>query len=312
MARKSRKQIILAKIESTKGTDSVPTGTNAMLVEDLDVVPLQGDTIERGHVKPYYGAKPMIHVGVHVAITFAVELAGAGAAGDAPKWGPLVRACDFAETLVASTSATYSLVSGTGESVSIYYHRDGHRHAVVGVQGSVALEFNANSYPRLRFTLLGQYVAPATVADPSPSYTGWQSPLECNTANTTFSLHSFAACLASLTIDQRSTVVYRELIGCAGVEVTDRNAGGSLVIDEPALASKDYFAIVKADTLGTLQVVHGTAAGNIVTVSAAGSGGGAQILNPRFSDQDGISQLAADLALVPTSAGNDEFSIVVT
>jgi len=40
-------------------------------------------------------------------IAFEVSIAGSGTAGTAPSWGPLLKACGFYESLVASTSATY-------------------------------------------------------------------------------------------------------------------------------------------------------------------------------------------------------------
>ena len=53
MALLSRKRLILVKVESTYGTDSVPTGTDALLVRNLDITPLSGDIVSRDLVRPW-------------------------------------------------------------------------------------------------------------------------------------------------------------------------------------------------------------------------------------------------------------------
>ena len=49
--------------------------------------------------------------------------------------------------------------------------------------------------------------------------------------------------------------------------LTDRAANGSVTIEAPTFAQKDYFAAALTDTtLGNLTVTHGTTAGNIVQI----------------------------------------------
>ena len=52
----SRKRLILAKTESPYGTDSSPDGTDAILVRELEITPLQSDTVDRELIRPYLGA----------------------------------------------------------------------------------------------------------------------------------------------------------------------------------------------------------------------------------------------------------------
>ena len=112
----SRNSVLLAKIETTEGTDASPTGTsNAVLVSDLSIEPLAGSEIDLSYVRPYMGISPSIRVEDYVTASFTVDFAGTATAGTAPAWGPILRACGFSETLVASGATT---LAGTAQSAA--------------------------------------------------------------------------------------------------------------------------------------------------------------------------------------------------
>ena len=73
----------------------------------------------------------------------------------------------------------------------------------------------------------------------------------------------------------------------ARVPRTDRQTVGSVVIEAPAIGTKDFFTLVDNETLVALQLVHGTVAGNIVQIDAPK----VQLKNPTYSDSDGIAML---------------------
>jgi len=54
MPKQSRIQLLLAKIESSYGTlpDPAPAGTDAVLVRNLEVTPLEATMLERETVQP--------------------------------------------------------------------------------------------------------------------------------------------------------------------------------------------------------------------------------------------------------------------
>jgi hypothetical protein len=99
--RSVRKLLILAKIEATYGTDVLPAGADAILVTNASLKPLEAEVIDRDFVRSYLGASGKIMAGDYAKLEFSVELAGAGAAGTAPKWGRLARACAMSETITA-------------------------------------------------------------------------------------------------------------------------------------------------------------------------------------------------------------------
>jgi hypothetical protein len=307
----SRKRLILAKTETTYGTDSSPTGAaNAILVRNLEITPLQADTVTRDLIRPYLGNSDQLLAQTRVEVTFEVELAGSGAAGTAPAYGAVLKACGLSETVVATTSVTYAPVSASFSSVTIYFHNDGIRHKVTGCRGTFELSAEVGQIPTISFTMTGIYNAPTDEALASPTYANQAAPLIFKNGNTSnFSIFSYSGCLQSLSFQIANEVVYRELVGCTKESlIVNRAPAGDVVIEAPTITAKDFFAIATGSSTGSISFQHGATAGNIVTFTT----GQSDIANPSYSDQDGIQMLNLPYVAVPTSAGNDELSLVYT
>jgi len=271
MAQLTRKRVILIEAESSYGTDPTPAATDVVLVRDLSITPQSSDVVNRDVVRPYLGASQQLLANTRVECTFSVELAGSGSAGVAPRYGSALKACGFSETVASSTSVTYEPISASFSSVTIHYNVDGVRHIVTGCRGSFALNAAVGEIPSIDFTFTGIYNAPTDTALPSVTYGNQATPLIFKNGNTTsFQLLSYAGALMSLTMDVGNSLVYRELVGgTKEVLLTDRAANGSVTIEAPTMAQKDYFAAALVDTtLGNLTITHGTAAGNICRFSS--------------------------------------------
>lgn len=160
-----RNEVLLAKIETTYGTDPVPAaGTDAVLIngavdfgyDRLRFIPRNAT---KGTLGPYQG----VYAGALKAFRIEVELKGSGTAGTRPEFGPLLRACGSGETIVASTSVTYAPVSTDFESVTIYFFEFGRvQHIVSGCRGTVGWRYQSGSMGVLSFELFGK---PGTVTD---------------------------------------------------------------------------------------------------------------------------------------------------
>lgn len=307
----TRKRLILLESESTYGTDPTPTGVDAVLVRDLNITPLQSDTVSRDLVRPYLGASEQLLANTRVEVTFSVELAGSGTAGTAPRYGKALLACGLSETVIASTSVTYAPVSASFGSCTIYYNIDGVRHKVTGARGTFALNGAVGEIPTIDFTFTGIYNAPTDTALPSVTYADQATPVVFKEGNTSgFQLLSYSGCLQSVSFDVGNSLIYRELVGCTKeVLLTDRAATGSVTIEAPTIAQKDYFTAALSDgTLGNLLFQHGQTAGNIVDFASTR----VDIGDVTYSDQDGVHMLTIPYTCVPSTAGNDEFSLVYT
>jgi hypothetical protein len=307
----SRKRLILAKTESTYGTDPTPTGSSdAILVRNLEVTPLQADVVTRDLIRPYLGNSDQLLANTRVELTFEVELAGSGTAGTAPAYGPVLKACGLSETVVATTSVTYAPVSASFSSCTIYFHNDGIRHKLTGCRGSFSVNAEVGQIPVISFTMTGIYNAPTDTALPTPTYANQAAPLIFKNGNTSnFSIFSYSGCLQSLSFEVANEVIYRELVGCnKEVLITNRAPSGTAVIEAPTIATKDFFTIANGSTTGSITFQHGATAGNIVTFTTAQS----DIGSPSYSDQDGIQMLNLPYLAIPSSSGNDELSLAFT
>jgi len=311
MALLTRKRLILLETESTYGTDPTPDGADAVLVRDLNITPLQSDVVSRDLIRPYMGASEQLLANTRVECTFSVELAGSGAAGTAPRYGKALKACGLSETIVATTSVTYAPVSSSFSSCTIYYNIDGVLHKVTGARGTFTINGTVGQIPTIDFTFTGIYNTPTDTALPAVTYANQATPLVFKNGNTTdFQLLSYAGCLQSVTFDMGNTLVYRELVGCTKeVLLTDRAATGTVVLEAVTMATKNYFTAALTDgTLGNLLFQHGQTAGNIVDFASTKI----DIGDVSYSDQDGIHMLNIPYTAVPSTSGNDEFSIVYT
>lgn len=310
MALLYRKRIVLAKIETTYGTDPTPTGAaNAILVRNLDITPLDIEYASRDLVRSFLGNYDSLVGAQNVKASFEVEFAGAGTAGTVPAYGPLLRACGLSETISAGVSVTYAPVSASFESVTIYVNVDGVLHKLTGARGTVSIELNAKAIPVYKFEFTGIYNAVVDGALPTPTYTGFITPLPVNAANTSgFSLHSYSAIMQSLSVNLGNEVTYRNLVTSESVLITDRKATGSVTIEATTVAQKDYFGVVRGVTLGSLAVTHGTTAGNKIDITATNS---VQLTSPTYQESDGIAMIQMGMNFNPTGSGNNEFSIVV-
>ena len=311
MAQKTSQRILLAKEETTYGTDPTPTGAaNAILVRSLEISPFQSDAVERELIRGYMGNYEVLHAGQRCEVTIEVEMAGSGAAGTAPAFGPLLKACGNSETISASTSVTYAPVSSGFDSVTIYFFLDDVLQKITGARGSFSIAAEVGQIPTISFTMLGIYNEPTDVANVTPTYQNQAKPVLFKSGNTTNQqLFSYAGAVQSFSFDQSNQYVYRELIGASKeVQITDRRPGGSIVIEAVTIATKNYFTAITGSATGNNTFQHGQTAGNIFTFSAPQT----DLSAVSYSDSDGIQMFNFDYTATPTTAGNDDYSIVLT
>ena len=281
------------------------------MVRSLDITPQQSDVVDRDLIRPYLGASEQLLANTRVECSFSVELAGSGVAGTAPQYGKALQACGLSETISAGVSVTYAPVSNSFGSVTIHYNIDGVRHKVTGCRGTFAISTSVGEIPTIDFTFTGIYNAPDDSALPTVTYGNQATPLIFKNGNTdTFSLLSYSGALQSLSMDLGNELVYRDLIGgTKEVLITDRRTSGTVSMEAISIATKDYFTAALTDaSLGDLTFQHGTTAGNIVDFASSRI----DIGDVSYGDQDGIAMLSIPYTAVPSTAGNDEFSLVYT
>ena len=304
MSKLMRNAVLLFKLQASPGVDAAPTGVlNAVMAMNISAQPVTAEFAKRNNIKPYFGNMGSVPVAVHSEISFDVELAGSGTAGTAPKFGPLLRACAFAETVTVGTSVVYAPITASQEFATLYYNLDGVLFKMTDAKGSVALEIKAKGIPVLKFKFTGLYSTPVDAALPaSVDYSGFKDPVAVNATNTPVAtLHGVAGKVESISIDMANQLVYRNVIGGESVNITDRQPTGSYAMELETVATKDWYTTIRNGVLGALAVTHGVVAGNIVQISAPK----VQLLDPSFSESDGLAVISPKLDLQP-NVGNDE------
>jgi hypothetical protein len=327
MSRYVRNSAILAKIETTYGTDASPTGaSNAVLVSNLSINPLNAQNVSRDLIRPFFGGSEQLVGSASVQVSFDVEFQSSGSMTTPaiPAWEPLVQACGYkAGVGTAGSRVEFDLESDYSllKSATIYYHDDGVLHKLLGARGTCQLKLGIGQRPVYSFTFTGLDGGVTAAANPSVTLTGFKTPLVVTDPNTgaltlgcTYSAGALSGgteyISSGLDLDLGNAVNFIDLLGTASasgqtVEITQREMTGKVSFDLTAANEVTFMSTVKAATTQSIGLVHGTAAGYKMLVFAPS----VQLINPRKEDANGRRIVGFDLRVLP-SAGNDDLKIV--
>lgn len=305
--------LIIAKKETTYGTDSVPApGANSMLTSAFQLNPLDRQEVSRDLDRPGMGGDPSILSGIHYANNFRLEAAGSGTAGTAPAFAEILLAAGYAETIVADTSVAYAPVSDDFDSVSMYAYYKEQLRKMLGWRGALGFEFQAGNMPYFTLNGMGLYVGPADQAPAAAAdYSNFTDPLPIEDANTpTVTLGGTDLVLVNMTFNAPGNVSYRNLPNQEAVRIAGkRNLAGRLEVLMPEdLSTFNPEGLAAAQTKSVLQVVHGTTAGNILTVDAPL----VQIVDVNHGTHENERTYQLDIKLTATDGGDDEVKYTFT
>lgn len=307
---------LFAAVESTYGTAPVIAGANWAEARNVSITSFEAQVVDRGIVLPYKGRKAGLAGTPNVKITFDIAMAPSGTAGTAPKWAPLLLGCGWAETVVATTSVTYNLVSTGEQSLTLAYFDADNKHLITGVHGSVSFKFPKGGIPLMSFSFTGIYNAPvvASGADAMPAVvrTGWTDEQLVDGRYTTGNINTGTAiplAFSEFNVDQANDVKYIDLPGPqTTVVIADRAPTGSISLLAPPLATLNVYALVANNTAFTASAVHGTGAGKVATLSVKARATGVSAV-----EIDSFKGYQLTIQPEPVlAAGNDEISLTLT
>jgi hypothetical protein len=319
MPRLIRKTVILVKVETTSGTDAVPTGAvNAIQALDMSITPLDASNIDTNVMAPWFGGSAQLVGSASVKCSFSVLLAGAGLAATAPAWGALLIACAHAETtgLTVPNRVEYLPATDTLKTATIYWYDDGLLHKLVGCFGNVKLSAKSGEAPKLTFDFVGLDAGVSATANATAVLTGWKVPVAITKANVTdiqlgctYATGALSGGTAynstGLTLDWANKVAFAPMLTNEQVVLNDRDVTGSLSIELTAAQEVTQLAAVKANTLTGVGFVIGTATGNKLMLHMPS----VQLINPKKEDFNGMRLIGFDMRVLPV-AGNDEVRII--
>lgn len=304
--------VAASKKEAVYNVDAAPTlAANALLLRNFQTKPLESDRLDRPLERGTFGANPSRTSNERQRHTYEIELAGSGAAGTAAAWHEQLEACGMkAAVLTAATKAkqVFSTPTEAQSSVTTDHWVGDQKRKMTGARGTFGLDITAGAIPFLNFDMMGLIPAAGafTTAVPAAAdFTRWKEPLEVNLANTLLTLDGFAAITRSVKLNANVGITLRALIGARYVNRGNHGMTGQIVIETPAIATKDYMATLRADALIALSVVHGTVAGNIVEIAVAKL----QITDITESEEDDKQMWTLDVTAT-VDAGSDDFTII--
>jgi len=304
----TRKTTLYCKIENPSGTDATPDLTYGVIAYDVSLE-VKGDMKERNAGNADRSLYPNIRGKTSVDLKFWIELKGSGTKGTAPKWGPLLRACDRLETALAGTSVMYSMAL-TGETCSIYVNIDGILHKLIGCAGDCEIDLTSGDIAKLNFTMSGVYALP-TDSPCSAITVDSTSGLIVKGTATTFG--SYAAIIEKILLKFGNKVTERPSMnateGILAFMVGDRNPSGIMTCEAVlrATTNADFWSYFDTGTTKELSVVLGTTEGNIVIIVAPAC----KLSAPKYGDRDGIRLMDIEFQCA-RSSGNDEMTILLT
>jgi hypothetical protein len=306
------KSVLLAKIESTYGTDPTPTGAaNALLVMDADIkeniTPLEREVQMRT-----LGMPPALKGDSSVDITFKVEAYGSGTAGTAPRVGTLLQACGLAVTNTPGTSDSYAPTSTPTWSCTIYLYKDGRLHISTGCVGNAKFNFAAGKLFSIEFSFKGLYTAPSNAALPSTTYeANYEKPPVCMTSAFTYNSKTTLV-TSEVTFDLGNNIVMRPSLsattGVAGFYITGRKP--VITIDPESQIETSY--AFRTDMLNgamkQISIVATRAAGNIFTLTVPKF----NITKIEYGDRDNVLIEKIEGQACDSTTGDDAFTFVAT
>jgi hypothetical protein len=222
---------------------------------------------------------------------------------------------DATSTYSIAANAAYTPITDTfgvsDTSVTIYYFIDRILHTFVGGRGTYTFSMPLGQIPTITFNFTGIYVTPEDASTPAPIYPTDVVPQIFRSTNSgAFGFLGHFGCVENIEFVLGNQVEYRELVGCTRqVIITDRNANGTVVVEAPLMATRNYFTAALDDAQGgsgSLHFLHGTAPGQRVSFVAPN----VDLGQPSYSDSQGIHMLNLPFNAIPTVTGNDEFRFV--
>ena len=318
-----RNTAILAKIETTYGVDSTPTGAaNAMLPSSISINPINAQNVDRDVIRSYMGGSEQLLGTRYVELSFTAELAGAGTVATAPAWGVLLRACGMAQVITATFRIDYVPVSTGIESATIYWYDDGVVHKIARARGNATISMKAGGRPEMNFKFTGLYSTPSAAAMPTIDTSSSKVPqivTDANSGDVIFGGTHVTTTAPAITggtaypsqgleLDLGNSINFTPLLGGETVDLTQRSVTGKVTLD---LTAAQEVSLMQAVELGTLQTVglsHGTVANvtkAMVWLPAV------QLINPQKTDVNGKRLVSFDMRCTPL-VGNDQIRVITS
>jgi hypothetical protein len=308
-----KQTVIAALLASISDPDAEPAGaTDAILVTDMSITPLDAQNIDRKVVRGGFGASEQLVGPASVKINYTVELAGSGTPGTPAPWGKLLQACSVAEHLYDNPPRVeYVPISEDQDAIHKSYYDAGVLHKVRTAMGEFSFSAKAGEIPKLTFDWIG-LDGGVSAANTTGNYSKWKKPVPITKANVIDITLGAAYADGELTdgdeypstgLDMKAgnQVQFDALASQETVDIVDRESTGSIELQLSAAQEVALAAKVKSNETTSLAFTIGLAAGNKIIFFAPR----VQLLNWKKVDRNGKRLVGYDLRFIPDDDGID-------
>lgn len=318
MASNFRRRLLLAKLENTYAA-AAPTfvATDAHLVTNLDVTPLDGEIIDLEYVLPSLGNRQKITGQRLFRLSFGHYLTVSNALGTAPKWAKFLVSSNFAQTGTAATDVILKPATKPGannSSIAFSVNVDGRLHIGRGGRSNATFVLEAGQPPRIDFEYICLFDTPSDVAQLAPDLTGYDpDPVIVNSQNTTgvtiaTDSTPLALCMESFNLNMNNVMPARQLAGCTEqVMLTGREPNGEMVVEAPMLAAYNGFVESIDQTPREIKFTHKGSSTQVIEFKMPN----VCVENPTYTESDEIIMLTLPIYPRPGLSGNDEIEITI-
>lgn len=320
--RSTRNAVILAKLESTAGTDAAPSNSADAVLLMTQGLSCKISTLfaDRDVLRGGFGAPDKLPYARRGSIGYGVELAGSGTAGTAPAWGKLLQAAGLAETVSAGARVEYTPISTGIKTLTQWAYWDGAlRKFVYSAANAAKLAFASGQAPMLESAYTSLVVAdPSAASNPVPTLTAWKRPQAVGPANSGKFIMGGTYATGAITtgsgtaydwqsceLDLAPSVQDVPLVTAEAIDMDNRSPTASVTLQLTAAQEVALQALMQAGTATSIGMLHGTAAGNKVGFFC----GGAVIIDISDAPQGNKLLTKIDFTLPPIAAAGDEFTI---
>lgn len=305
-----RNQVVLAKIETTPGSDISPAGADAIKCGVVDVS-VDGKQLNDIAVRNSISAEPRRFVNKTVRMTITVAVKGSGDAKTPPEISPLLQSCALKEVIISTVGqekVTYTPLNTAAnmKTCTIYVYKDGLVIKAVGCMGELTFNGQAGEFAIFTFEMQGKFLAAADATNPTPTYDATEAE---EVKNYGFDFGSYDEAVArNFGFSTGNNLVSRPNVNALdGLEpfvVTARDPQWNSNIEATLEATNPFWDdFINRDTVA-LGFTHGATSGNIVEFAAAKANYDA----PRFASEDSINMYNLAGQLLETN-GEDNFTL---
>ncbi|QOR55723.1 MAG: hypothetical protein YHS30scaffold667_19 [Phage 65_10] len=320
MTRSIRKSVILAKVETTSGTDAAPSNTaDAVLfhVQNLSCK-VEQQFADRDVVTGVFASPDKLPFTRRGTITFTVDAASVGVAnlGNAPPIDALLQGVGLASTLSAGVSATYNDVSTALKTLTIWAYWDGELRKFAYAAGNMTGDFSVGNVPTFTFTFQALVTSVTAASNPTPTLTAFQRPQAVGPATTskltlggTLSGSTISGGTAynfkTLTFDLGNDVQFDTLATQETVAIYGRNSTLSCTLDLGVTDEVQKYTDMAAGTTASIGFKQGNASGSYLVPFF-----GAGIITGVSDQVDGNKVLSALTFTLKAVTANDMLKLV--